>query len=127
MKLRIQAFLSRTTYLESELEKMSEKLKRDEWDFEKSCKDARSSEAIKNQYKLGITKLSACYKEYEKAIMDVLHNAKAMTRNQYWKYLESNVYKFKILSFSMCFYASGFNTRLKDSCDELANALSALS
>lgn len=53
-------------------------------------------------------------------------NAEAMTRNQYKKYLEYYDCKSKILSSTMYFYVTGFNTRLKAGHDEPNKPLSAL-
>lgn len=69
-----------TTYLEDELGKMSEKLKCAQRDLEKSREDACNSDAINNQYKLEVTKLSTRCKEYGKVIVDVHHNIEAIAR-----------------------------------------------
>lgn len=55
-----------------------------------------------------VTELSDCCKEYEKAILDVCHNGKAIVRTQYRKCLESDDCKSKILSSAMHFYAICF-------------------
>lgn len=59
IELKVKGFLSRTSQLEDELLKMFEDLKQAHHHLEKSRKDARSNEVMKNQYKLEVIELSA--------------------------------------------------------------------
>lgn len=76
--------------------------------------------------KVKVAKLSARCKEYEKAIVDGCRNAEAIAKTLYWKYLESDEHKSKILSSAMHFYVSGYNFELMADLDEPSKPLSAL-
>lgn len=105
---------------------MSKDLKKTHHYLEESREDAHASEAVKNQYKLEMTELSAHCKQYEVAIVDMRKKNEGVVKTMYQKYLQSNEHKSKNFYSSMHFYASGCNLGLKAGRDELNKPLSSL-
>lgn len=92
----------------------------------KSREVAHASEAVKNQYKLEVTELSAHCKDYEVAIVDMRKKNEGVIRTMSQKYLQSDEHQSKILNSAMHFYASGYNLGLKLGRDELGKPFSSL-